>query len=267
MTVNKMVTALLGVLFLSVGTCVFGSEEAETATADSQSVDLTADFEKWGLRRINQGSRPTCSVCTIVGALEYSLGKFGDSPQKLSVEFANWAKNEAGSQKGDGGFFSNIWRGYKKLGICPEESFPYEKTFDPERAPSDDAIKEAKKLLDVRIEINWVKRWNPNTGLTEEQFQKIKSTLRERLPVCVGMRWPHKARRSHGILLSVADEDVYDGHSVLLVGYQDDETIEGGGYFLVRNTNNPKSNDRISYEYVKRFTNDAIFFSQPVDSE
>ena len=268
MTYYKYCTVLLScVIFLLIAgmTSVFG-QETDTSTLP-ESMDLTARFEKWELRRINQGSRPTCSVCTVVGAIEYANAMFGKTPRCLSVEFANWAKNDAVSQKQDGGFFSNIWRGYRKHGLCSEKLCAYGKSFDPEFIPNDKAREEAKAIHDVSLEIHWIKRWNPKNGLNDEQFTRIKTALSKEIPVCAGMRWPHKARRSQGILLSVPEEDVYDGHSVLLVGYQDDESVEGGGYFLIRNTNNPKSNEKISYLYIRQFTNDAIFFAAGKESD
>ena len=59
---------------------------------------------------------------------------------------------------------------------------------------------------------------------------------------------------------SEPQEDVFDGHSVLFVGYQDDDQVEGGGSFIFRNTNNPKENEKMSYRYAQNYANDAVFF-------
>jgi len=84
--------------------------------------------------------------------------------------------------------------------------------------------------------------------------------LHEGWPVCVGLRWPRKEVRKDDVLLWVSENNVYDGHSILFVGYQDDEQVEGGGYFILRDSNNHIQNDKMSYRYAMNYANDAIFF-------
>ena len=224
-------------------------------------VDLSLQFDRWKLPRRNQETRPTCSVFTVVGALEYTQAKHGKTTGYLSVEYANWAKNQVTSSSTDGGFFRNIWRGIRRYGICVENEYPYKSEFDAQAEPDATARKNATEFFDVPANIHWIKPWNPKTGLENSQFLEIKKALHEGWPVCVGLRWPHKVVRKDDVMFRVPEEDVFDGHSVLFVGYGDDEQVEGGGYFIFRNTNNPKRNEKMSYRYAVNYVNDAVFFS------
>ena len=235
---------------------------AETAEpiALPEQVDLSPQFDRWELPRRSQEARPTCSVFTIVGALEFTRAKYGKQKGFLSVEYANWAKNQAASTSTDGGFFRDIWNGIRRHGICTEEVYPYKDKFDPQANPDETVRTAAAEFLTIPTDIRWIKRWNPKTGLTDAQFREIKKALHEGSPVCVGLRWPHKAVQKDDVLLSVPEADVFDGHSILFVGYRDDEQVEGGGYFIFRNTNAPRKNEKMSYRYAVNYANDAVFF-------
>jgi len=52
---------------------------------------------------------------------------------------------------------------------------------------------------------------------------------------------------------------VFDGHSVLIVGYRDDAQQPGGGLFLVRNSGGDGSDGALSYAYVQDYMNDAAW--------
>jgi len=101
----------------------------------ASSIDLRPTFEKWDLGPRVQGKRNTCSAFTIAGSLEYALVSKRERGTRLSVEFLNWASNQALRQTKDGGFFSYLWRGFMIYGICPEQDMPYQDKFDPEREP------------------------------------------------------------------------------------------------------------------------------------
>ena len=230
------------------------------ADVEPASIDLSPQFDHWQLSRRSQGERPTCSVCTIVGALEVTRAKHGKKTGHLSFEYANWAKNQVTSTSTDGGFFHHIWSGIRRHGICDENLYPYKEKFDVTAEPNESARKNASEFFDIPIRVRWIKRWNIETGLDQAQFLQIKKALQEGYPVCVGLRWPHKAVHENGVLLSVPKEEVFDGHSILFVGYQDDDQVEGGGYFIFRNTNNPRENEKMSFRYAMNYANDAVFF-------
>src|SRR5689334_8337835 len=74
--------------------------------------DLRPVFEKHGFDRKQQGSRNTCSVFTLTGALEFAIAQRQGRTPRLSVEFLNWAANKTCGEDEDGGFFSDLWNGY-----------------------------------------------------------------------------------------------------------------------------------------------------------
>jgi len=154
----------------------------------ADSIDLRPEFEKWGLERRVQGKRGTCSVFAVTGAIEYALTRKRKEGTRLSVEFLNWASNRAVGKMKDGGFFSDIWKGFARYGVCPEQDMPYQESFDPSRSPSQEARRHARELRKVGLRLHWIKPWNPRTGLTEKQLAAIKRVLNRQWPVCGGLR-------------------------------------------------------------------------------
>lgn len=231
----------------------------EAAEPLPSTVDLRREFEQWGLSPRNQGSRPTCSVFTIAGALEFALARRQNRGERLSVEFLNWAANQTRRGNRDGGFFSDMWRGFAAHGICPEAQMPYQPEFDGARTPDAEVVEKAKSRLALDLQLHWIKRWNVNTGLSGEEFLAIKRTLHRGWPVCSGLRWPHREVWKSDVLQMCPPEGVFDGHSVLLVGYRDDPEQAGGGVFIFRNTNHGGRDGFMPYAYAQAYMNDAVW--------
>src|SRR5204863_469062 len=88
-------------------------------------VDLRPIFEQWGLSPRRQGTRPTCSVFTVVGALELAAARAAGGGGHLSVEFLNWAAHQVARRTADdagGGAF--LYRNSGKEG--PDSWMPFE---------------------------------------------------------------------------------------------------------------------------------------------
>jgi hypothetical protein len=226
---------------------------------DPAPVDLRPRFQQWGLGTRRQGDRPTCSVFTVVGALEYAVASRQRQGTRLSVEFLNWAAHAAAARTADGGFFSELWAGYTTYGICPEEALPYQERYEAALQPEAGALDAARRLQSLGLRLHWIKEWNPETGLTDAEFDAIRQALACEWPVCGGFRWPRQARWEDGVLQFCPPEEVYDGHSVLLVGYQDDPRQPGGGVFLIRNSSGDGRDGALPYAYVRAYMNDAAW--------
>ena len=233
--------------------------DAEGAAA----VDLRPLFDQWGLTRSLQKDRPTCSAFTVVGALEFAVAKRQGHTSRLSVEFLNWASNKTCGDQGDGGFFSDLWKGFCAFGICTTGDLPYEAAFNSSSTPSPEAMADAKTRLGLGLRLNWIKEWNVNTGLTDDHLLGIKRTLEAGWPVCAGCRWPKAERWVEGVLQMCPADAVRDGHSVLLVGYRDDKAQPGGGVFIFRNTANAGRDGFMPYEYAQAYMNDAAWVDFP----
>ncbi len=224
-----------------------------------EAVDLRPAFEHWDLPRRQQGARPTCSVFTMTGALEYAAAKRQGHCPRLSVEFLNWAANQACGDREDGGFFSDLWKGFSAYGICTEADLPYRPVFNPGELPRAAALADAKTRLLLGLRLHWIKEWDVHTGLLPEQLLAIRQTLSQGWPVCGGFRWPKREQWVNGVLQMCPAEAVRDGHSVLLVGYRRDAAQPGGGVFVFRNTGGDGQDGAMPYAYAGAYMNDAVW--------
>jgi hypothetical protein len=237
-----------------------GSEKALPS-----SVDLNPSFRKSGLEPRAQGKRPTCSVFVVAQALELAVARKTGRGRRLSVEFLNWASNDATGKPRDGGNFLDLWKGFQKYGICAEEAMPYLERFRRSGAPTAEARAGAKELLALGFRLHWIKEWDPHRGLTSRQLQRIRETLAAGSPVCGGFLWPKQQVWEKSILQMCPRDAVRDGHSVLLVGYRDDPELPGGGVFLIRNSGGEHREGLLTYEYVKAYMNDAAWIGCVAD--
>ncbi|MBN2137352.1 MAG: DUF2961 domain-containing protein [Sedimentisphaerales bacterium] len=232
------------------------------------AADLRPAFKEFALAQRLQGNRGTCSVFVVAGALEYAIAQKQGLAAPLSVEFLNWASNQVSGDTRDGSFFAGLWDGFAANGVCPEADMPYQNTFDPERTPTSQDRQTALKMLEIGFRPNWIKTWNINTGLTEQQLIDIKKAIAMQWPVCSGFRWPKKLTLSkNGVMETPPPEGVFDGHSVLLVGYKDDPSLPGGGLFIFRNSNGNGKEGRMTYEYAAAYMNDALWIDCEMDND
>lgn len=234
-------------------------ETSKDSEAAPTAIDLNPIFAKRGLATRCQGDRGTCSVFVVTDTVEYAIASRQRQTARLSVEFLNWASNQTTKTAQDGGFFSDLWNGFTKFGICPDEDMPYLDRFDPAVQPSEQAMSRARKVVGLGLQLHWIKEWNPHQGLTDEQFAEIKRTLRQRWPVCGGFLWPKQQRWENDVLQMCPREAVRDGHSVLLAGYRDAPAMPGGGVFLIRNTAGDGREGMMTYDYVRTYMNDAVW--------
>ena len=254
---NTITVLMAGLGLILNGCCntAFSFENEVTNT-----VDLRPSFIEKGLSTRAQRARPTCSVFTVVGAMEYALNSSRNAETRLSVEYLNWAANKAVGKPADGAFFSDLWNGFIKHGICIETDMPYEATFNPEIVPPPNAVAHAKELLKTEgLRLYWIKLWDPNKGLNNGQFAEIKRILAKQTPVCGGFLWPKAEKWEDGILQFAPRDQVRDGHSVLLVGYRDDSSQPGGGVFHFLNTSKPNQDCSMTYAYAQAYMNDAVY--------
>lgn len=137
---------------------------------------------------------------------------------------------------------------------------------EPLGEPNSNAIKDAAER--TNFELVSVKHWRSGIGFGPEQMQSLMRTLdAERLPVTVTLCWPS----------GLADEQIVDGrnvlldrqvdgtnksgHGVVLVGYWQEPSFPGGGYFIVRNSWGNKFAENgyvaVTFDYAKRYGIDA----------
>jgi hypothetical protein len=254
MHVNRRRWSVLLAVLASV--TAIGTEEKPSGLPAS---DLRPEFERLGLKARRQEARPTCSVFTVAGAIEFAFARRDGSCPRLSVEFLNWAGNEAAGGAADGGFFSDLWNGFSRHGISTEQYLPYRPAFDAAFAPDAATRADATTRREAGLRFHWIKEWDVKTGLTDAQLAAIGRTLAAGWPVCGGFRWPRDARWVDGVLQMCPADAVYDGHSVLLVGCRPDPAQPGGGVFLFRNTAGDGRDGAMPFAYVRAYMNDAAW--------
>ncbi len=223
--------------------------------------DLTPEFLKLGILPRAQGGRDTCSSFAITALADFEFTRANPRQRKrLSEEFLIWAANEATGRTGDQAMFYEAVHGLNALGICTEDLMPYLPASSANRRPSDEALKDAKGRAERWLAV-WIRRWDVSRPLADEELTALKSALAGGHPVACGLRWPKKAW-APALLLVPVPNDVYDGHSIVLTGYQDDPKRKGAGVFSFRNSSGAQGtvgNGVMSYAYATAYANDALW--------
>ncbi len=235
---------------------------AQEQTPPPSKVDLRPDYARFDLPACVQGSRNTCSLFAIAALAELECGRSdAGAAAPFSQEYLTWAANEATGRVGDQAMFFEALCGLNALGICPADLMPYESGGDRDRRPSDEALSRAKELSD-RWRVHWIKLWDVQEPLTDDQMLAIKRALADGHAVACGLRWPD-SQQGHEILKVPPADQVYDGHSIVFAGYRDDPAVNGGGVFIFRNSYGPRwgagGYGTMSYAYARAYANDALW--------
>ena len=209
-----------------------------------------------------QGARNTCSLFAISAVAEFEYHATGNrADSRFSQEYLVWAADEATGMSGDQAMFYEALAGLNALGMCSAELAPYADEADAGHRAPDDAI-EAARALRERWRVHWIRLWNVRRPLSDAQMVAIRAALADGHPVACGLRWPSHGRGERIMDVPAAD-DVYDGHSIVLTGYESDDRAPGGGVFLFRNSDGPRWGDGgygvMSFAYVQAYANDALW--------
>jgi hypothetical protein len=236
-----------------------------------RKIDLTPEFQRFGLTALQQGDRGDCSLFALTALVEFELAKNSQTPlPRLSEEYLIWAAHAGTRQPGDQAMFYEAVHGLNSLGICTEALMPYEIKRDPGHSPSPKARVNAKERSE-RWQAHWIKRWDVKRQLTKAELNMIKEALAAGHPVACGLRWPKKLDSAEIIQVPPPGQ-VDDGHSIAFVGYEDDPTKPGGGVFFFRNSFGPQWGDKgygvMSFGYVLAYANDALWLQlEPPNAE
>jgi C1A family cysteine protease len=256
-----------------------------------KSVDLRTMIRKFGLPVRNQGGRGTCSVFASTFLLEYMVCKTrglevqtSDDSQARAVNFSeeylNAVANLARQKRGqlevnpDGDTFQGCWWGYEDFGIVEEEWFPYQETFDPNKAPDPQLLEMGKTARFFKADI--MLSTKPPTydgaspkGLSEPQLNAVVSQLDQGKPVSFGVHLAEGMETVSygGLLICNAYPDEKKGacgHSIAIVGYSANTLIPTGGYFIFRNSWGALWGDHgygyLSYDFARNYVYDAAVY-------
>lgn len=216
-----------------------GKQDTKQIAKLPKSIDLRPRLNSLGLVPRSQGSRNTCSVFATIGALEFAVSKHYGRGTPLSVEYLNWASNDAIHDPTDGGFFHDLLKGFEQHGVCLEADMPYQKQYHPHHSPSEKARQNALKVRKMELQVHWINPWKPQPGLTDDHLRAIKSVLVKGYPVAAG-----------------------SSHSRLIVGYHEDNRQPGGGIFLIKDSGAGAYNT-ITYQFAKDQVGDVFWVEAP----
>ncbi len=232
-------------------------------------VDLRPKIAQNNLQVKHQGNRNTCSVFAITFCLEFLFATqkgFGIATD-FSEEYLNTMKNVACNIKKDGGFFSQIAQGYAMYGIYMTGLVPYKAAYDPNYKVPNEYVAVAMKW--DRAKSHFIKEWNPNNGASQIQIDQACAYLSQNIPVAGGFLWPNNLQFETIAGLQVmktpaSKSQVFDGHSVALVGFKKSNFFPGGGYFILRNSWGKGWGEDgyayMSFDYVKKYANDLFAY-------
>jgi len=241
--------------------CLVVSAGIGKAAPLPSQASVVPELEKGGLTALDQGDRDDCSLFAITGVAELESFRRPATPhERLSEEYLIWASRQFSGNKDDQAMFYEAVAGLNALGVCPAEAMPYARKPDLSLKPSPEAIEQARELRE-RWNVHWIKRWSVDSRLSEQELDSIKAALAKGHAVACGLRWP-KDLKGSALLAPPKPDQVFDGHSIMLVGYED-APGGNGGKFTFRNSSGPGWGENgygtISYAYARTYANDALW--------
>ena len=186
----------------------------------------------------DQGKRGTCVAFASVGLREYLEG----CNSELSEQFLYWACKQSDGYPDEAGTFIHIaMSALGTMGVCEWPLWPYNPEPDPgnesQDPPPNGATEQALTFVmpaTRAIAPNWVNLYKQVLAGVDGFGQ---------MPIVIASlvfnSWYRSAatHQTGKITLPLPGEmPLSGGHAMLIVGYQDDPSVPGGGYFIVRNS-------------------------------
>ncbi len=216
----------------------------------------------------NQGDRGACVAFASVALREYVLAH----GHELSEQFLYWACKELDGAPGPGTYIHTAMTALSTYGTCKAATWPYNgrqrDDNEGQGPPPHGAVEEAKqfRMLHTRtIEPSLVDHYkHVLAGGDEGAGMPIV------FAVLVFRSWymSPETHRTGKITMPLPGEDPeLGGHAMCVVGYVDDASVPGGGYFIVRNSwgdewaaDSPEApgHAMIPYAYAERYAVEAF---------
>lgn len=181
----------------------------------------------------DQGERNSCVAFALTASFQVVSG----DPMPLSEQFLYWACKQADGIPGDVG--TNPLTAFHVLrdtGICRAATWPYAP------APRDNDNPGHGPPPDTAVEEATLRRAKRFTPLPAKDFRALQSALANGHPVLVGLNirehWEDSWQATHlgRVRKALPGERDRGGHAMCLMGYRNNATAPGGGYFIVRNS-------------------------------
>jgi hypothetical protein len=184
-----------------------------------------------------QGVRNSCVAFTLAAMYQALSADATD----LSEQFIYWACKDRDKIPGDVGTDPIVgMKVLQELGVCTESTWPYkpapsDNTKPGHERPPEPAFVEAKR-----------RRIKGYQQLPGKDFRQIKAALAAGKPVLIGLpiyeHWQGawQSQNLGKLRPPLPGERRRGGHAMCVLGYRDDASAPGGGYFIVRNSWGPE---------------------------
>ncbi|PDW03723.1 C1 family peptidase [Candidatus Viridilinea mediisalina] len=181
----------------------------------------------------DQGVRNTC----VAFALAASFQVVSQAPTPLSEQFLYWACKEVDGVPGDHGTLPLVaFEVLRETGICLAETWPYAPSpRDHDNPGHGPPPPEAQSEAPLRR----VERFHP---LPPNNINVLKDVIAKGWPILVGLdireHWEDSWQATHlgRLRPALPGERDRGGHALCLLGYRNDPSAPGGGYFIARNS-------------------------------
>jgi len=262
-------------------TFTFGASEEETATLEDDNIidEIARDLKQNGPNEMpdkvdlsgrfgpvrDQGSWGSCVAFATVAAIEHTLDFIYDFSERFCYYTT---KLIDGIDYSQGTRFEYAIEALERYGICTRETLPYSVEHIMEEPPRD--------VYDEARGFKYRKHDEHQDGCIIEFIKRMISGLEygKELVVSAGVdvfesAWINEITvRTGKVLYPFPGELSKGGHAITIVGFVIDSSFMGGGYFIFRNSWGekfgadalyaPAGYGIISFEYVKRFCDEAI---------
>lgn len=182
----------------------------------------------------DQKDRGTCVAFSCAAVREFLLGHDASGEADLSEQYLYWACKERDKWPGEGTWIKVGMEVLQSKGICPEPVWPYNprKVAGNEgQGPAPEAAHPAAADFKITrgelLQARWV--------------ESMKQVLAEGRPIAFAVPvyryWLTEPVKSTGdVRMPLSNEQTIGGHAMAMVGYEDDPSVPGGGYFMIRNS-------------------------------
>jgi hypothetical protein len=181
----------------------------------------------------HQGERGSCVAFSSVAAREYLLGGQSTAAD-LSEQYLYWACKDRDNYPGQGTWVKVATAVLEEAGVCTEEIWRYNPISVPGNEGQGPPPEDAARLAQGYRIGGW-------TRLDPQSTYELRAPLvGEQLVVFtvpVYSYWSQQPVRFSGdVRLPLTTDLNPGGHAMCIVGYEDDPSVPGGGYFIIRNS-------------------------------
>jgi hypothetical protein len=214
----------------------------------------------------DQGERGTCVAFASVALREFLLAQ----PDELSPQFLYWGCKELDGLPDAGTYIHTAMSVFAQYGVCQEAVWPY----NPKQTDSEGQGPPPRGARESAQSCRLPSARTVEPGLILHYKHVLAGEHgADGMPVTFGVlvfdSWYKSAEtnRTGKITLPLPGEEPAGGHAMCVVGYVDDATVPGGGYFIVRNSwgaqwasDSPEAAGHalMPYDYVERFAMEAF---------